>query len=151
MYLRMKCILCLSDKLPQLTELMIDYGTDSKCAPERAAFLSGRDAIWIQLEETVFSTPGSYYAHSWFLKSYIFLRRLMYVIIHSHLYKFDSVLVQMHCFSPHLFSAGTNAHHTSAVSSCTCLFKRFGSECARFLHRNSPICSDLYPTHWHVC
>lgn len=51
---------------------MIDDGTDSKCAPERAVFLSGRDEIWIQLEEnprTVFSTLGSYYSHLWLFKS----------------------------------------------------------------------------------
>lgn len=58
----------------QLTELMIDYGTDSKCAPKRAVLLSGRGEIWIQLEEnpkTVCSTLGSYYGHLRFLKSYI--------------------------------------------------------------------------------
>ncbi len=115
LYIFCQCIALLIWQLPQLTELMIDYGTDSKCE------------IWIQLEDnprTVFYTRGSYYGHLWFFTSYILLRSLMYVIINSHLI---SVIVPVHCFSPHLFSAGTNAHHTSAVSSCKCVFRRFGS------------------------
>lgn len=47
-----------------------------------------------------------------------------------------TLLVLVHCFSLHMFNAGTNEQHTTAVPSCKYLFKRFWLECSEILTQN---------------
>lgn len=132
---------------------MIDYGTDSKCAPERAVFLSGRDEIWIQLEEnprTVFSTLGSYYGHLWFFKSYILLRSLMYVIINSHFYKFDLISCSGAFFFLPICSLLEQMHTTPLLSPLVNVFYKDLDRNVRDSYTETVPCSflpSLYPTH----
>lgn len=127
-----------------LTELMIDYGTDSKCAPERAVFLSGRDEIWIQLRES----QRICFLHSVVLLWPFVIFQVLYLAMKSHL--LWEILLQIlgskfnefdHTSGPGalFFIAYVQcwnkwtAHHSCAV---LYLFKRFWLECSEILTQN---------------